>query len=107
MLAPWNVGTRLRGEAEVLFTLLAERYECRSVMVTSNLVFSQRERVFRDQMATAAPIDPLGVQRRRARVRRAELPNRPVRPQVAAARVLQSGYRERGDTEGSRETHDR
>ena len=28
-------------EAEVLFTLLAERYERRSVMVTSNLVFSQ------------------------------------------------------------------
>ena len=37
-------------EAEVLFTLLAERYERRSVMVTSNLVFSQ---------ASWAPSDPL------------------------------------------------
>ena len=45
-------------EAEVLFTLLAER-ERRSVMVTSNLVFSQWDRIFRDQMATAAAIDRL------------------------------------------------
>ena len=46
-------------EAEVLFTLLAERYERRSVMVTSNLMFSQWDRIFRDQMATAAAIDRL------------------------------------------------
>jgi DNA replication protein DnaC len=46
-------------EAEVLFTLLAERYERRSVLITSNLVFSQWERIFRDQMATAAAIDRL------------------------------------------------
>ncbi len=46
-------------EAEVLFTLLAERYERRSVMVTSNLVFSHWDRIFRDQMATAAAIDRL------------------------------------------------
>ena len=46
-------------EAEVLFTLLAERYERRSLMVTSNLVFSQWDRIFRDQMATAAAIDRL------------------------------------------------
>jgi DNA replication protein DnaC len=46
-------------EAEVLFTLLAERYERRSVMLTSNLVFSQWERIFKDQMATAAAIDRL------------------------------------------------
>ena len=43
----------------MLFTLLAERYERRSVMVTSNLVFSQWDRIFRDQMATAAAIDRL------------------------------------------------
>ena len=30
-----------RAEMEVLFALLAERYERRSVMLTSNLVFSQ------------------------------------------------------------------
>ena len=46
-------------EAEVLFTLLSERYERRSVMVTSNLVFSQWDRIFRDEMATAAAIDRL------------------------------------------------
>jgi DNA replication protein DnaC len=46
-------------EAEVLFTLLAERYERRSTMVTSNLIFSQWDRIFRDQMATAAAIDRL------------------------------------------------
>jgi DNA replication protein DnaC len=46
-------------EAEVLFTLLAERYERRSTLLTSNLVFSQWDRIFRDQMATAAAIDRL------------------------------------------------
>jgi DNA replication protein DnaC len=46
-------------EAEILFTLLAERYERRSVFITSNLVFSQWDRIFRDQMATAAAIDRL------------------------------------------------
>ena len=46
-------------EAEVLFTLLAERYERRSVMVTSNLVFSEWDRIFKDKMATAAAIDRL------------------------------------------------
>ena len=42
---------------EVLFTLLAERYERRSVVVTSNLVFSQWDRIFKDPMTTAAAID--------------------------------------------------
>lgn len=42
-------------EAEVLVTLLAERYERRSVMITSYLVFSQWERIFKDQMANIAP----------------------------------------------------
>jgi len=46
-------------EAEVLFTLLAERYERRSVIVTSNLVFGEWNRIFRDEMATAAAIDRL------------------------------------------------
>jgi len=46
-------------EMEVLFTLLAERYERRSVMLTSNLVFSQWDRIFRDPMTTAAAIDRL------------------------------------------------
>jgi DNA replication protein DnaC len=46
-------------EAEILFTLLAERYERRSVVITSNLMFAQWDRIFRDQMATAAAIDRL------------------------------------------------
>src|SRR5208282_6303539 len=44
-------------EAEVLFTLIAQRYERRSVMITSNLVFSEWERIFKEPMATAAAID--------------------------------------------------
>ena len=46
-------------EAEVLFTLISERYERRSLLVTSNLVFSEWERIFKDTMATAAAIDRL------------------------------------------------
>ena len=46
-------------ETHRLFTLLAERDERRAMMVTSNLVFSQWDRIFRDQMATAAAIDRL------------------------------------------------
>ena len=33
-------------ESEVLFTLIAERYERRSLGITSNLVFSEWEKVF-------------------------------------------------------------
>jgi DNA replication protein DnaC len=46
-----------RQEMEVLFTFLAERYERKSVMITSNLVFSQWDRIFKDPMTTAAAID--------------------------------------------------
>ena len=42
-------------ESEVLFTLIAERYERRSL--GSNLVFSEWERIFANPMATAAAID--------------------------------------------------
>lgn len=48
-----------RDEMEVLFTFLAERYERRSVVITSNLVFSEWERIFKDPMTTAAAIDRL------------------------------------------------
>ena len=44
-------------ESEVLFTLIAERYERRSLGITSNLVFSQWEHIFANPMATAAAID--------------------------------------------------
>jgi len=48
-----------RSEMEVLFTLLADRYERGSVMITSNLPFSKWERIFKDPMVTAAAIDRL------------------------------------------------
>ena len=48
-----------RDEMEVLFTFLAERYERRSVLITSNLVFSEWDRIFKDPMTTAAAIDRL------------------------------------------------
>jgi DNA replication protein DnaC len=46
-----------RDEMEVLFTLLAERYERRSVVITTNLVFSEWTRIFKDPMTTLAAID--------------------------------------------------
>ena len=48
-----------REEMEVLFALLADRYERASVMLTSNLPFSQWEKIFKDPMTTAAAIDRL------------------------------------------------
>jgi len=41
-----------RDEMEVLFTLLAQRYEHKSVMITTNLVFSEWQRIFKDPMTT-------------------------------------------------------
>ena len=46
-----------REEMEDLFTLLADRYERKSIMITSNLPFSQWEIIFKDAMTTAAAID--------------------------------------------------
>ncbi len=48
-----------RDEMEVLFTLLAHRYERGSVLITSNLPFSKWEMIFKDPMTTAAAIDRL------------------------------------------------
>jgi DNA replication protein DnaC len=48
-----------REEMEVLFTLLADRYERSSIMLTSNLPFSKWEQIFKDPMTTAAAIDRL------------------------------------------------
>jgi DNA replication protein DnaC len=48
-----------RDEMEVLFTFLAERYERQSVMITTNLVFSEWEWIFKDPMTTMAAIDRL------------------------------------------------
>jgi DNA replication protein DnaC len=46
-------------EVEVLFTLMAERYERRSLLITSNLTFSEWDRIFKNPMTTAAAIDRL------------------------------------------------
>jgi DNA replication protein DnaC len=46
-----------RDEMEVLFTLIAERYERRSLLITTNLVFSKWDQIFKDPMTTAAAID--------------------------------------------------
>ena len=43
----------------MLFTLLAHRYERGTVMVTSYLPFSEREKIFKDPMTTAVAIDRL------------------------------------------------
>ena len=48
-----------RDDMEVVFTLLAERYERGSVLMTSNLPFSKWEAIFKDAMMTAAAIDRL------------------------------------------------
>ena len=48
-----------RDEMEVLFTFLSERYERKTVVITSNLVFSEWDRIFKDAMTTAAAIDRL------------------------------------------------
>jgi len=48
-----------REEMEVLFTLLADRYETGSIMITSNLPFSKWDQIFKDPMTTAAAIDRL------------------------------------------------
>ncbi len=46
-----------RDEMEVLFTFLSERYERKSVLITTNLVFSEWNRIFKDPMTTMAAID--------------------------------------------------
>jgi DNA replication protein DnaC len=48
-----------REEMEVLFTLLAERYERGSVLISSNLPFSKWEAIFKDPLTTVAAIDRL------------------------------------------------
>jgi DNA replication protein DnaC len=48
-----------REEMEVLFAFMGERYERKSLMITSNLVFSQWDKIFKDPMTTAAAVDRL------------------------------------------------
>ena len=44
---------------EVLFTFLADRYECGSLRIISNLPFCKWEQIFKDPMTAAAAIDRL------------------------------------------------
>jgi DNA replication protein DnaC len=48
-----------REEMEVLFQFLSERYEKKTVVITSNLVFSQWDQIFKDPMTTMAAVDRL------------------------------------------------
>jgi DNA replication protein DnaC len=48
-----------REETDVLFVFLADRYEKRSLAITSNLAFSQWDKVFKDAVTTMAAIDKL------------------------------------------------
>jgi DNA replication protein DnaC len=48
-----------KAETDLLFLLLAERYEQRSTVITSNIPFSGWNQVFKDEMTTAAAIDRL------------------------------------------------
>jgi DNA replication protein DnaC len=48
-----------REEMEVLFTFLADRYERRSLLISSNLIFSKWDQIFKDPMTTMAAVDRL------------------------------------------------
>ena len=48
-----------REEMEILFTFLAERYERKSLIITSNLVFSEWDQIFKNPVTTAAAVDRL------------------------------------------------
>ena len=47
-----------REEMEVLFKLLAERYERGSVLLTSNLAFGKWHQIFKDEITSAAASVP-------------------------------------------------
>jgi DNA replication protein DnaC len=51
--------TMSRGEVELLFRMFADRYERGSILVTSNLPFSEWGRVFQGERMTAALLDGL------------------------------------------------
>lgn len=46
-------------EADLLFILLASRYENKSIVITSNLPFAKWNTIFKDETSTAAAVDRL------------------------------------------------
>jgi DNA replication protein DnaC len=83
-------------EMEVLFTLMAKRYERRSMLLTSNLVFGEWDRIFKNPMTTLAAIDRL--------VHHSvilEFGGRSKRAEEAEARQQQAGPAPSSDSEGS------
>lgn len=48
-----------KNEAELLFQFISDRYEKKSLLITTNLAFSEWEKVFIDPMVTVAAIDRL------------------------------------------------
>ncbi len=90
-----------REEMEVLFTLLAERYERRSFVITSNPVFSQWDQIFKDPMTTAAAVNRV--------VHHAvilELPIPSFRAQAAQARRQAPAGKRMPEKQTSEETHE-
>src|ERR1700682_777514 len=87
-----------RDEMEVLFTFLVQRYERKSVMITTNLVFSEWQRIFKDPMTTLAAIDRvvhhsvildlMGVQSYRAKEANQQHLHQPEQAQTVSKEVL-------------------
>lgn len=48
-----------REDADLLFQLISERYEKRSLLITSNVPFGKWSEIFKDEMTTAAAVDRL------------------------------------------------
>jgi len=46
-----------KGEGDLLFQFISDRYERGSIIITSNLVFSQWDNIFKDPITTAAAVD--------------------------------------------------
>jgi DNA replication protein DnaC len=83
-------------EIEVLFTLMAERYERRSMLITSNLVFSEWGRIFKDPMTTAAAIDRLV---HHSVILEFDVPS--FRTETAARRARKKGQQRQSDDEST------
>lgn len=48
-----------REEADLLFQFISDRYEKKSILITTNLSFSEWDKVFQDPMVTTATVDRL------------------------------------------------